>query len=108
MARYDETDYRPPLAGGAVPPAGTGASGSRLTQYDDPTIANIDVGDLYDHDRFPVSVGADDTMAGPQAYNAYQREPISGQTGIGETGAGQGNVRGPRHPNAANQAGEPR
>jgi hypothetical protein len=50
--------------------------------------------------------GADDWTTANTQYQT--QEMISGVSGIGQTGAGQGHVRGPSHPNAMHAGGEPR
>ncbi len=85
-------------------PAGTGAPGTASAGGSDPLAAGavtVQVtrpgGGFYD--QVAVSVDADDVLVPAQAA-AYDREPVSGVTGIDSTHAGTGSAH-PINPNAA-------
>jgi len=84
-------------------PQGTGAPGSaaapvHITPVDGMTVQVTRPGGGF-YDQAAVTVDADDVLVPAQAA-AYDREPVSGVTGIDSTHAGTGSAH-PINPNAA-------
>ena len=112
MARNDEPGFNSPLpgipnfdahAGGMT---AMGSPGSPAARPDaDPVPVTVTIPGASDVNSDRATVGAADTLTGNQVAGLL-REPISGATGLGHSGAGNGTVWPPAeaHPNEMNRS----